>query len=208
MIKTVLLIFNPANAWDRIIEARRGFLAILVLYLIPFLILSSLGEAYGLVHWGKLQGQARLARTFPLDQVIRFEGIYIGILLVIVFVSAQLVKAMGETFHGRNTYLQTFTLVAYGLGPMFLFRLFDAFTPISPWATWGVGMLFTVMILYHGVPKVMLPDPPHAFGLFLVTSFILFLATGLSRLMTALYLEGRLGRVSAFSHLALSPLWS
>jgi hypothetical protein len=208
MIKTVLLIFNPANAWDRIIEARRGLLSILVLYLIPFLILTSLGEAYGLVHWGKLQGEARLPRTFPVDQVLRFEGIYIGILLVIVFVSAQLVKAMGETFHGRNTYLQTFTLVAYGLGPVFLFRLLDAFTPISPWATWGVGMLFTVMILYHGVPKVMLPDPPHAFGLFLVTSFILFLVTGLSRLVTAFYLEGRLGSAPSFSHLALSPLWS
>ena len=192
MIKTFLLIFNPADAWDRIVQARRSLLAVLVLYLLPFLVLTSVGEAYGLVHWGKLQGTAHLPKTFSVNEAVTFEAAYIFLFLLIIFVSSQVVKAMGDTFHSRNTYPQTFTLIAYGLGPVFLLRLLDAFTPVSPWATWGVGILLTCAILYHGVPKVMEPDPPHAFGLYLVTSFVLFMTTGLARLVTALYLQGRL----------------
>ncbi len=202
MIKTFLLIFNPADAWDRIVRARRSLLYILVLYLLPLLVLASLAEAYGLIHWGKLQGSARLPRTFSLNQALLFEGSYIASSLVIVFVGAQVVKAMGDTFHGRNTYAQTFTLIAYGLGPVFMLHVLDAFRPISPWATWGVGILLSWGILYHGVPKVMEPDPPHAFGLYLVTSFVLCLATGLARLITALYLEGKLAELGPLSRLA------
>lgn len=201
MIKTFLLIFNPADAWDHIVQARRSLLFVLGLYLLPLLILTSLGEAYGLIHWGKMQGAASLPRTFSVNEVVQFEGVYIGLALVIVFVGAQVVKSMGDTFHSRNTYVQTFTLIAYGLGPVFLLRFFDAFTPVSPWATWGVGMLLTWAILYHGVPKVMEPDPPHAFGLYLVTSFVLLLATGLARLVTAMYLQGRLTDFRMLSHL-------
>jgi len=208
MIKTLLLIFNPADAWDRIINARRSLLAVLVLYLLPLLVLTSLGEAYGLIHWGKMQGAARLPRTFSVHQALVFEGAYIGFMLVIVFVGAQVVKAMGETFHGRNTYGQTFTLISYGLGPVFLLHLLDAFTPISPWATWGVGILLSSAVLYHGVPKVMEPDPPHAFGLFLVTSFVLFLATGLTRFIMAQYLQGRLSDLSSLHGLAGYPFLS
>jgi Yip1 domain len=202
MIKTFLLIFNPAEAWDRIVRARRSLLYILVLYLLPLLVLTSLAEAYGLIHWGKLQGTARLPRIFSLNQALLFETGYVALSLLIVFVGAQVVKAMGDTFHGRNTYGQTFTLIAYGLGPVFMMHVLDAFTPVSPWATWGVGILFSWAILYHGVPKVMEPDPPHAFGLYLVTSFVLFLATGLARLVTALYLEGRLADLGPLSRLA------
>lgn len=206
MIKTFSLIFNPADAWDGIIRARRSLLFILVVYLLPLLIVTSLASAYGLVHWGKLQGAAALPITFSVHQALMFEGVYIGLMLVIVFVAAQLVKAMGDTFHGRNTYGQTFTLVAYGLSPVFLFHLFDAFTPVSPWATWGVGILFSWGILYHGVPKVMEPDPPHAFGLYLVTSFVLLLATGLTRLITAFYVQGRLGDLGPLNRFAAHVL--
>ncbi len=204
MIKTFLLIFNPADAWDRIIRARRGLLSILLLYLLPFLILTSVGEAYGLIHWGKLQGAARLPKTFSMDEAMRFEAAYIFLFLLIVFIGSQVVKLMGDTFHSRNTYAQTFTLIAYGLGPVLLLRFLDAFTPVSPWATWGVGILLSCAILYHGVPKVMEPDPPHAFGLYLVTSLVLFMATGLARLVTAWYLQGRLAEMRPLSHLGMN----
>jgi len=201
MFKTLSLIFNPVEAWDRIVRARRGLLSILVMYLLPLLVLTSLVEAYGLIHWGKLQGASRLPKTYPVDEALLFEAAYVGLSLAIVFIGAQVVKSMGETFHGRNTYAQTFTLIAYGLSPVFLLHFLDAFTPVSPWATWAVGILLSWTVLYHGVPKVMEPDPPHAFGLYLVTSVVLFLATGLTRLVTALYLQGRLVELRSLSHM-------
>ncbi len=202
MIKTFALIFNTAEAWDRIIRARRSPFFVLVLYLLPMLVITSLAEAYGLIHWGKMQGAARLPRTFSLDQALVFEAVYVLLSLAVVVIGAQIVKAMGDTFHGRNTYAQTFTLIAYGLSPVFLLHFLDAFTRISPWATWGVGIMLSCAILYHGVPKVMEPDPPHAFGLFLVTSIVLFLSTGLARMLTTLFLQDKLTELKSLSHLA------
>ncbi|MGH7971759.1 MAG: hypothetical protein ACREIC_23845, partial [Limisphaerales bacterium] len=74
MIKTFALIFNPADAWDGIIRARRSLPFILVVYLLPLLIVTSLAEAYGLIHWGKLQSAASLPRTFSVNQALVFEA--------------------------------------------------------------------------------------------------------------------------------------
>jgi hypothetical protein len=55
-----------------------------------------------------------------------------------------------------------------------------------------------VGILYQGVPRVMLPDPPHAFGLYLVSAILLVLTTGLARLITAWYLQGKIVPAQTF----------
>ena len=116
---------------------------------------------------------------------------------MIVLIGAGLVKAVGETFHGRHTYSQTLTVVAYGLSPLFLFRLLDAFPIVAPWLSWALGILFSIGILYSGLPHLLKPDPPHAFGLFVMSSFMLFLITGLVELVTACFLLGKFPKVEA-----------
>jgi len=133
MIKALLLIFDPTRTWDGIIRARRGVAAILLLYLLPMLLLISAFEGYGLVHWGKRQGDGLLARfkverqvpylkTFSVGEAVVVEVAQLLFSLAVVFLGARLVKAVGETFRGRHTYVQGFTAVAYGLGPFFLLR--------------------------------------------------------------------------------------
>jgi hypothetical protein len=85
--------------------------------------------------------------------------------------------------------------VAYGLAPFFVFRATDAFPGISSWLSWAVGLLFTIGALYHGVPRVMQPDPAHAFGLFVVTSLLIGLTTGLAHTLCYCYLQGKFPRV-------------
>jgi hypothetical protein len=74
---------------------------------------------------------------------------------------------------------------------MFLLRVLDAFPAVSPWISWMVGIILSVVTLYHGLPRVMLPDPPHAFGYYVSTAFLLFFLTGLIRFLTAWYLQGK-----------------
>jgi hypothetical protein len=167
----------------------------LAAYLLPLLVVTSAVEAYGLHHWGKNQVLVDRLKTFTLPETVVFEAFQFVLSLVIVFIGAKVVKALGETFRGRHTYAQTFTLVAYGLGPVFLLRLLDAIRGVSPWVSWAIGILLTIAVLYHGVPQVMQPDPPHAFGLYLMSSLLLFLITGLARFVTAWYLEGRFTRL-------------
>jgi hypothetical protein len=117
--------------------------------------------------------------------------------LVVVYVGAAVLKSLGTTFHTRNTFRQTFTVVAYALGPVFLLRFFNAFTLISPWMSWAVGILLALAALYHGLPLVMQPDPPQAFGLYVMTALMLFSITGLMGFITAWYLQGKFTKLEA-----------
>ena len=60
-----------------------------------------------------------------------------------------------------------------------------------------IGICLSVAVLYHGVPRMMEPDPPHAFGLFLMSSLLLALVTGLVRFATAAYLSGKFSKLQA-----------
>jgi len=200
MLKALLLIFEPTATWEDIFRARRGVVFILVGYLLPMLLLTSVMEGYGLIRWGKQRGETQevsKTKSFSRGETVIFETTQIVLSLLVVFVSANLVKAMGETFHGRHTYTQAFSAIAYGLSPFFLLRLLDAFPFVSPWVTWAIGIILSIKVLYHGVPRMMEPDPPHAFGLFLMSSLLVALITGMVRFVTWWYLTGRLSKLDA-----------
>jgi hypothetical protein len=195
MIKALFLIFSPGATWDRIVESRRSVGFILMIYVVPLVVLSCAAEAFGLVHWGKWQVAVSRLKHFSTGEAIIFELFQFLLWLGIVFLGSQLLKALGETFHGRHTFAQTFTTVGYSLGPLLLLHALDALRDLSPWVPWLVGILLSIGVLYHGVPRAMDPDPPQAFGLFMMSSLLLFLITGLARFFTAWYLQGRFAKI-------------
>lgn len=197
MIKALLLIFEPISTWEGIFRARRSMAFVVVAFLLPLLLLTTAGEAYGLVHWGKWQGEFGHLKKFSAAEAVVVGGAQILLSLVIIFVGANLIKSVGETFHGRHTYPQAFTTVAYGLSPLFVLRLLDAFSGISPWVSWAIGIILSIAVLYYGVPRMMEPDPAHAFGLFFMSALLLVLVTGMVRFVTAAYLQGRFSKLQA-----------
>jgi len=69
--------------------------------------------------------------------------------------------------------------------------LLDAFSGVPPWVSWSIGIILSIGVLYQGVPRMLEPDPPHAFGLYLMSGLLLLLITGMARFVTAWYLEGK-----------------
>jgi hypothetical protein len=197
MIKALLLIFDAATTWERIALAQRRVGFILVFFLSPLLGLTSAAEGYGLVHWGKYRGEVPRMKSFSVSEAALFEGAQVLLWLLIIFTSAKVLKSVCETFHGQRSYTPAFATVAYGLSPLFLLHLFDVYPAVSPWVSWTLGIILSIVVLYHGVPRMLEPDPPHAFGLYLVTALTLLLATGLMRFVTAWYLQGKFGRLDA-----------
>jgi len=195
MIKALLLIFDPTATWEGIARARRSLLFLLVVYLLPMVLLASAAEGYGLVHWGKWQGELGRIKKFPVIEAAIVEAAQLVLGLGVVFLGASMVKAVGDTFHGRHTYVQAFTTVAYSLSPLFLLRLLDAFNWVHPMVSWAIGIILSIAVLYNGLPRIMEPAPPHAFGLFLVSALLLLLVTGLVRLGTASFLLGKFARL-------------
>jgi hypothetical protein len=200
MLNALLLILEPMVTWEKIHRAGRGMVFVLLLYLLPLVLLTSVAEGYGLVRFGKKRGEVMEVsqrKLFTRGEVVIFETAQVLLSLVVVFVSANMLKSIGETFHGRHTYTQAFIAMAYGLSPLFLLRMLDALAFVNPWVTWSVGVLLSIKVLYHGVPRMMEPDPPHAFGLFLMSALVVVLITGMVRFVTWWYLIGRLGKLDA-----------
>lgn len=191
MIKALLLIFEPVQAWERVVRARRGLAFVLLLYVTPMVVLAAAAEGFGLVHLGRWQKDVNYLKKFPLGEAVVYEAAHAVLSIGIVFLGAKIIKSLGETFHGRHSFTQAFTTVAYGLSPMFLLRLLDVFPDIGSWTTWTIGVVLCVSVLYQGVPRVMMPDPPHAFGLYFMSALLLVIITGLARFVTAWYLQGR-----------------
>jgi hypothetical protein len=199
MIKALLLVFDSGRTWDGIARAHRSTGFILFAYLMPLLLLTSAVEGWGLVHWGEHQGNVNYIRRFTLQEAVFFELAQLALTVVITFVGAWIIKSLGETFHGKHTINQCFTVVAYGLGPLFTLRLLDAL-PISPWIAWAFGIMLCTAVLYQGVPRIMRPDPPHAFGLYLMSALMLTIATGLARFVLTWYLQGRFKTAATALH--------
>lgn len=201
MIKALMLILDPARTWDGIAQARRSWWVILLFYLLPLWVIAGVAEGYGLVHWGKPQGEVGAIMQSANANALIFEILQLLLMLVIVLVGAKMIKAVGETFHGRHTFNQAFTVAAYGLAPLFLMRILDIFPGVSSWlywATWAIGMFLCIGTLYHGIPRVMQPDPPQAFGLYVASSVLLTMVAGLVRFLTFWYLEGNFAKLNVF----------
>src|SRR5262245_54760380 len=191
MIKALLLIFLPAPTWEHITTAQRKWTTILMSYFVPFVVFVSFVEGYGLVRWGKPRGRIPHRLPFTVKEAVVYEVAMVVLSVLSVLIFARLIKALGETFHGRHSFRQSFTVAAYGMGPLVLFRIFDMLPGVSPWLTWAIGVVLAMGILYSGLPIVMRPDPPHALGLYLMSSLMLVLVTGLVRFVTAWYLAGK-----------------
>lgn len=192
MIKAFLLLFEPVQSWDGVARAQRSFVNILLTFLMPMVLISGAAEGYGLVRWGKPHDDTgyQTIRKLTAGEAVVYEVFQALLTVFVVLLAARILKALGETFHGRHSFTQAFKTIAYGLSPLFVLRLLDTFPQVGPWTSWGLGILFSVVILYQGLPRVMMPDPPHAFGLYLMNSLLLILITGLARFITAWYLSG------------------
>src|SRR4051812_13732883 len=190
MIKTLLLIIAPIRTWDGILRAQKTIGFVLGTHLLPVMLISCIIEGYGLIRWGKMQGDLPHLVRLTSGEAVIFETLQFMILLGLVVLNAGLLRSTSSTFHGRHTFAQGFKTIAYGIGPVLLFRCLNAFPQISPWMSWVFGILLSISVLYHGVPKIMDPDPAHAFGLYVVTCLLMFFTTGLLALLATLCLKG------------------
>jgi hypothetical protein len=131
-------------------------------------------------------------KVIPHDLIGRYGGAELAAGLLVVFLAAYMFKTVSGTFHSRSTYTQCFVAMAYATGPYYLFHLLDAIPELNPWISFSVGILLSFAALYNAVPLVVKPDPPHAFGLFLMGGIVLTMLSILARLFTVEVLSGKI----------------
>ena len=114
MIEALLLIFKPVPAWERIAVAQRKWAPVLLWYLLPLLLLGCAAEGWGLARWGKPRGAMAHVTPLSIPHAVAFEIAQLIASLTVVWIGAKLIKALGDTFHGRHSFDQTFTVTATG----------------------------------------------------------------------------------------------
>jgi Yip1 domain len=191
MLRVFFLLFEPAETWQKIAAARRGFSFILALHLLPFIAAITIAEGYGLMHWGRWQPRLEKIRIFSDAQIVwHFEILQAALFLLVVFIGAVLLHFASETFHGKKSFLSSFTVMAYGFSPLLLCQFLNLIPALNLFVGWGIGVALTVWIFYAGVPRVMQSQalPVHAFGVYLSAAAIAVMLSGLARAFTAMFL--------------------
>ncbi len=191
MIKAIQLLFSSVATWEHIGRARRSLIYVLAVQFCPLLLLFCVGEGFYLVHWGRARGIVPRPHLFPANETVVFEAAQFLFWLIVLGTDAVMIKAFGETFHGRHNYTETATVVSYTLSVFFLLRFLGAFVPISPWVIFFIAMLLTLGTMYNGLPRIMKPDPPHAFGLYLMSAILVTLTSGIAQALAIWYLGGK-----------------
>ena len=192
MFLVLLMIFNPADGWQRAADASRSITRLLLLHLLPMLLLGCVAEAYGLTHWGRAISHYGAMKKFTLEQVLPYEACHLAAGLVTVLISALMVRGLGNTFHIREKFPPALAVSIFGLGPVFLLRVCDALPAIPPLVPWIIGAVLTMTILYQGVPRVMHLDPSHALGVYMSSMMVLVLASGIGRLLVVYFLQEKI----------------
>jgi len=197
MIRALMLIFDPATTWEKIETGPKDVVRIFFLFLLPLILFSGVAEAAGLIHFGLTR--TSLGSDLPTRHVkvnpplaLRYEAAQIIFGLVIVFGGALLYRKIGEGFHRRHSYTETFATLAYSISPLFLVRILDALPAFNTWVCWGIGITLSIAALYRGIPRVMKPDPSNALGLYLLCSLLLIATSGLAHFFANLILQEKL----------------
>lgn len=199
MIKALLLIVRPVQTWNGIAAANRSIGYVFCLHLLPLILLTSAIEGYGLMQWGRIhKGEMTYAKHYDLKEVIVIETVQSLLYIAFAFLGAYAAKTYSATFHSRSTFRQSFTAIAHGMAPLLTLRLGDLIVGLNAWVPWAVGIVLTIGVLYLGLPCLLKPDPPHAFGLYVMTSLTLVVMFGLWRLITWQYFLGRFPALEKF----------
>ena len=190
MFYSLFLLLAPGWTWDRIAKSNKGCFFILVTHVLPLIAAAAFVQGWSMQKYGRWQPHFQLNKTFSHLTVVHFESAQVVLWLLMIFISALLVRLAVENFHGRVSYLAAFTTVSYGYSPLFLAYLLNVFHSVNPFVPWLLGVGGIIWIMYQGIPRGLNSVPVHSFGIYLTTCMILFMISGMVNALTALYLLG------------------
>lgn len=192
MMTALQLIFSPFAAWEKIAKAQRGVLQILLFFVFPLLLPGLALEGFALIRWGESRGEFGYVVKVSQELSIVYVTSEFVLLMASIFIGAKCLHWITHSFQVQIPFTPCFTLMAYGFGPIYLTRYFDALPALSTWACWTLGTLLSASALYHGVALALKPEQTKGFGLYLVSLIITVLASGLSHFVALAILHGKI----------------
>jgi hypothetical protein len=195
MIRLLQLIFAPAAAWHKILEAQRGVILVLLLSPLPLMLIGAATEGFGLMKLGWLSGELARSKPILVPQAValRFEEIRLAGDLIVLFLGARMIQWIARSFEVPATFSAAFAVFGYSLGPiLFVGRALDGVPFLSGWLCWTIGAVLAVSILYNGVAIIFQPEPTKGFGLFVSAAVVLIILSGFVQFIAQMYMKNKL----------------
>jgi Yip1-like protein len=189
MITALMLIFEPVDTWEKIVQTNRSAVTVFFLHLLPMMVLSLGFEAFALIQWGETRSLSGELLPVPHQAAQNYCLAHFVFLLVVIFLGARILQKLAQSFHSAHTYSQCFITLAYSLSPLFLGHVLDAWYFVDTWVCWGLGATLSVAVLYQGLPRIMKPDPSVALGIYIVSSVLILILAGAEHYLAWLVLH-------------------
>src|SRR5262245_15600177 len=98
MLRALLLVVDPSRTWEAIKNDQHSAVRLSLQLVIPLLLATAVGEAFGLMRLGVEHG--RVMETVvkaPLGLAVRYETVQAAFTLFIIYAGAALLKAIGAS---------------------------------------------------------------------------------------------------------------
>jgi len=148
------LLLSPASEWDAIAGEAADVQKIYMTYVGPLVIASALAAAigFGLIGIGPFR--------FGMGAVLQMFVVQVVMGLVMVYVLAFIINALAPQFGATQDMGQAFKLAAYSPTASWVAGLVMILPALGILA--ALGGLYSLYLLYVGLPKLMKPAPDKA----------------------------------------------
>lgn len=149
------ILLSPKSEWDVIDKEPADVTGTLTTYVGPLVVLSALAAAAGLIIFGISIGFGLTVRP-PITSVLIQAVLAVVLGIVSVYILAFVIDALAPSFGAQKNFNQAFKVAAFYPTAYWLGSLL-AIVPAIGWIGSLVGGLYSLYLLFVGLPKLMKP---------------------------------------------------
>jgi hypothetical protein len=173
--RVLSLLLHPADTWEIIAEEPATIEGLYRSWVLPLAALPAAATAIGLLSFhGFVLFGTRYQPSFL--SIIGGAAAEYVLILIATYLMAVIIDVAAPQFTGERSLIQAFKLTAYSGTSAWVFGLF-ALLPMAGELIAFLGSLYSLYILYQGLPRLMRCDRDSTlsyFGLVLAVSVVMF----------------------------------
>ncbi len=158
-VKAILL--DPTAEWPVIDQESHTVKDLYLSYLLPLAGIAALATLIGAMLWGYSAGPVTVRYGFGEALSVAILGFVMT--LIVVYVLAWIIAALAPTFKGEKNFLKAFSVAAFSMTAS-LVGSFFAILPALSWLIGLIGGLYSLYLLYKGLPVLMKTPSEKALG--------------------------------------------
>ncbi|MBL8550375.1 MAG: YIP1 family protein [Hyphomonadaceae bacterium] len=144
------ILFQPGSEWDRIKGENTPLASLLTGYILPLAALSAICGVIGMSIFG--YGMFGISVKVPIVSAVVTGAVQVCLTMLGVFLLGLLINALAPSFGSTADQGQANKLAAYSMTASLLAGVFTIFPPI---AILGILGLYSLGLLYMGLPRLM-----------------------------------------------------